>query len=91
MKEKHEGHLLGSVFYTFSILYVEAKLVRKTTATQRISTKRCLEQSLWSLPPLSHWLQPCLHVPQTYTGFLVVTHLLSDTRKLAAHPRYKGI
>lgn len=50
MKEKHEEHLLGSVFYTFSIVCVEAKLVRKTTATQRISTKRCLEQCLWSPP-----------------------------------------
>lgn len=52
MKEKHEGYLLGSVFYTFSTGYIEAKLVRKTTATQRISTKRCLEQCLWSLPPV---------------------------------------
>lgn len=84
MKEKHEGYLLGSVFYTFSTGYIEAKRVRKTTATQRISTKRCLEQCLWYLPL-------CPHVPRAPAAFLVVTHPLSDTRKLAAHLHYKGI
>lgn len=90
MKEKHEGHLLGSVFYTFSTVYVEAKPVRKTTATQRISTQRCLEQCLWSL--LSHTgFSSALTCLRLYTGFLAMTHLLSDMRKSAAHLQYKGI